>query len=384
MQIGLIISNDWELYGDGSGDYFEIQHKPLKQLLHTVREHGAKLTVMAEVAQQWAHMRLTQQETWAREIVEAWECMLKETIRQQSDAQLHIHPQWLNAKYKNSQWHVDYDNWSIASLDPEIITTTLGKAKNYLENLLKPIDPHYECISFRAGSYCIQPSEMVIKSLLEVGFVCDTSVIKGKYHPPFYDYRNAFSHCIPWFASAKDIMHKSDGQNGLLEVPVCSQEFIETPFLKKTLPTRLYHMLCYGSDVSNLERKWFLENSRILNQRYPVKNRPFEYTFSAMDSKDKIKNIIPKFLPRRKSLQLDYDRLYPKLFLKILKNIYEDKDIASQYESSILPIVASGHTKNMHNCENLNWILNEIERHMKDKVVYMTLQEAVGYLRSKV
>jgi hypothetical protein len=64
--------------------------------------------------------------------------------------------------------------------------------------------------------------------------------------------------------------------------------------------------------------------------------------------------------------------------------IYEDRNIANQYKDSILPIVAFGHTKNMHNCENLNRILNEIESHMKNKMIYMTLHEATVCLRSKI
>ena len=58
MNLGLIITNDWEVFGDGSGDYFELQHKPLEALLKVVEEYGAKLTVMAEVGQQWAHQTL--------------------------------------------------------------------------------------------------------------------------------------------------------------------------------------------------------------------------------------------------------------------------------------------------------------------------------------
>src|SRR6266511_3161138 len=107
MRLGLVISNDWELFGDGSGEYFEIQHRPLEDLLKTIENHGAKLTVMAEVGQQWAHQRICEQETWAREVVEAWESVLKETIKKKFDVQLHLHPQWLNAEYKNSAWCVD-------------------------------------------------------------------------------------------------------------------------------------------------------------------------------------------------------------------------------------------------------------------------------------
>jgi len=77
MKLGLIISNDWELFGDGSGDYFEVQHRPLEALLQTVEDHGAKLTVMAEVAQQWAHQRISPHAPWAREVVEAWESILR-------------------------------------------------------------------------------------------------------------------------------------------------------------------------------------------------------------------------------------------------------------------------------------------------------------------
>ena len=32
VKLGLIISNDWELFGDGSGDYFKIQVKDQKPM----------------------------------------------------------------------------------------------------------------------------------------------------------------------------------------------------------------------------------------------------------------------------------------------------------------------------------------------------------------
>ena len=92
MKIGLVLSNDWELFGNGSGDYFEIQHHPLQQLLDVVEGHGAPLTVLAEIGQQWAHQRLGQQESWAHDIACAWESILQDTIRRGSDVQLHLHP----------------------------------------------------------------------------------------------------------------------------------------------------------------------------------------------------------------------------------------------------------------------------------------------------
>ena len=55
MKIGLVFTNDWELFGDGSGDYFEVQHNPLKDLLKVFDKYNAKLSIMAETFQQLKH-----------------------------------------------------------------------------------------------------------------------------------------------------------------------------------------------------------------------------------------------------------------------------------------------------------------------------------------
>src|SRR5262249_21791631 len=156
-------SNDWELYGDGSGDYYELQEASLKALLTALENHGAKLTVMAELGQQWAHLEIGEKESWAREIAQSWERTLAEVVKRGSDVQLHLHPQWLNAKHENGRWTLDLSRWSISSLDHQAIEAVLLKGKRYLESLLKGIDPDYECIAFRAGAYCIQPSNIVIR-----------------------------------------------------------------------------------------------------------------------------------------------------------------------------------------------------------------------------
>ena len=44
MKIGLVLTNDWELFGDGSGDYYELQYKPLEDLLKILKEYEAKIT----------------------------------------------------------------------------------------------------------------------------------------------------------------------------------------------------------------------------------------------------------------------------------------------------------------------------------------------------
>lgn len=197
MRLGLIFSNDWELFGDGSGDYWEIQHRRLRQLLDVAAGYGAPITVMAEVAQQWAHRRLAEQESWAGEIADDWEATLMDALRQGSDVQLHLHPQWLDARWSGGKWHLNFERWALSSLAGPEIAEALQGGKQYLESLLQPVRTAYGTVLFRAGAFCIEPAQQAIVALGKAGFLADTSVTKWLHDPRFYDYRGAPSHVLP-------------------------------------------------------------------------------------------------------------------------------------------------------------------------------------------
>lgn len=373
MKIGLILSNDWELFGDGSGNYFEIQHKPLEALLTTVENHGAKLTVMAEVGQQWAHQKICDRELWAGEVADSWESILKETIKRNSDVQLHLHPQWLNAKYGNNKWELDLKQWAISSLAPPEIEKVLREGKQYLDSLLQPVNPDYECIAFRAGAYCIQPSNIVIQKLLNVGMRCDTSVTKGMYNHSFFDYRDAYSNFLPWFVSQEDIKYKNQTNEGLLEIPIYSRAGFDFQVLTLISP-RLFYLIRFGVLISEQDKNWHVERRKVRDRRYPLSQRPF-----MSDRLTSIKWLLSKIIARS-SIQLDYDFLSPKVFAKFLQKAYE-QEISRDWRDQdiVIPIMASGHVKDMHNCDNIGRILSEISIRLKDKVVFWTLSDAIEY-----
>ncbi len=373
MKLGLIISNDWELFGDGSGDYFELQHRPLEALLQTVEDHGANLTVMAEVGQQWAHQQLAPHAPWAREIVEAWEAILKDTVARGSDVQLHLHPQWLQARYTQDAWHVDYDQWAIGDLDPVSIETHLRDGKAYLERLLQPIHPDYECIAFRAGAYCIEPSQHVIASLNKLGFLCDSSVTKGLYHPQYYDYRDAHAQLIPWFVIPAGVKYRNDCDEGLLEIPIYAHESIDSPLLRKFVSPSFFYRICFGVKLSQQDQQWLsLKNKRMV-QRYPVLQRNV-----VKNNITSLKWLLSKIFLKN-AIQLDYDSLPPKAFVKCLQNIFEHQSIPAKHEDVILPVMASGHVKEVPNFDNMHRILDEINTNMKDRVVFWNLRDAIRY-----
>ena len=137
MKIALVMTNDWELFGDGSGDYFSLQHQPLLNLLEMLKEYNAKITIMAEVCQQFAFNQLANDHEFAKNISKSWESILKKVISYKSDVQLHIHPQWLGFKYHNDSFHLNMNNWSLADHSLDTINTLITTGKEYLEFTLQ-------------------------------------------------------------------------------------------------------------------------------------------------------------------------------------------------------------------------------------------------------
>lgn len=390
MKIGLILSNDWELFGDGSGDYFDIQHRPLEEMLCVAEDHGARLTVMAEVGQQWAHQQLSADHAWAGKIAESWESILKDVVRQGSDVQLHYHPQWSRHKYIAGRWQLDVDKWALTSLSPDEIRGVFRKGKYYLDQLLKPVRDDYECIAFRAGAYCIQPSKVVIRELLDAGMICDTSVTHGFHNPPFYDFRNANSNCFPWITGEDDVCVADEQLQGVLEIPVCSATTIDSAVVRRAMGERHFGRYFLGVNASKNDFEWLKDREKILQLRYPIKNRPSAIRNRVTDSLrgsmvDSVRWAAGKVMGRR-DVQLDYDNLSPSMFVKCIEKAVESVENSGLKgeDALIVPVMASGHVKTMHNCENFRRILSAVEEVFGDRLIYWTLREAARYWNGRL
>jgi len=181
----LLLTLDYELYGDGSGDVFKHIVEPTNKILEIVHRYNAKLTFFFEVVEYWKL-----KEEWERgnrmgyqdNPVVAMEEQIKEAYRQGHDVQLHIHPQWVDAEYRDGMWHLNLGEWGLGGYVREgeySLVNLLQKGKQTLEDLITPIDPEYRCIAIRAGGYNIQPSEEIVTSMMSVGLKIDTSIYPG-------------------------------------------------------------------------------------------------------------------------------------------------------------------------------------------------------------
>lgn len=360
MKLGLVLTNDWELFGDGSGDYYQIQHNRTLDMLEVLDKYNAKMTFFAEVMQQLTFLNSGIEKY--QKIANDWESILRSAYKSGHGVELHIHPQWMNSKYIDDRWVLD-DKWSIGKLDKAHTKELILNGKKYLESTL---GNNYKVRSYRAGAYYIQPSKDIISVLNEVGIDADSSVTKGLYQLDEYDYWDAESNIYSWNVSDENIMVK--GENNLIEIPIYSIMHFNSEILKKILP-KIGYKISYGKSPSQEEINWSKKRDKIKAELYPRNNRPYK--------KDK-KNInwLINNTYRYKYTQLDYDYLPASIFYKLLKDILKNYNDNKE----ILPVIASGHIKDAHTNFNLEQICKYVQS--DPDIELLTISEAIDIIKS--
>jgi hypothetical protein len=220
--IYLALTHDWELRGDGSGDIEQIQFAPLRRLLEIYAKFGARTTILPDVMQQLAFRRGESAHPELKPLANSWDRRLRDAFLQQHDIQLHLHPQWLNAKYEDGRWQLNGD-WSILNYERDAAYAMLSSGKQYLETLLRPIDSSYHCLAFRAGALAAAPSAHLFKSLASLGIELDVSIAGGVFvnnHDLQLDYRNCEETFLPFHPVMEDARRVSRNREEIVCVPL--------------------------------------------------------------------------------------------------------------------------------------------------------------------
>jgi hypothetical protein len=124
------------------------------------------------------------------------------------------------------------DHFQLGRLSPdpdecyELILQTFHNCINYLETLLKPVDPSYHCIAFRAGGYGLHPRlSLIIRAMKKTGLVIDSSIVPGLFSMNAIDkidFRNTPPEFNYWLAEADTIQMAEEG-SGVFEIPIASK-----------------------------------------------------------------------------------------------------------------------------------------------------------------
>lgn len=220
----LIFTLDYEIHGNGEGCPLELMVEPTDRLLTLLDEYGAKLTIMADVAEilrfkEWFE-QTGRDEFHYRAILD----QLRRAIREGHDVQLHIHSSYFNAERRDGHWAQDWSEYDFASLPRDRMNEMVSRAKAFLESALRPVDSSYRCSVFRAANWAVSPSKDVVPVLVKNGIQIDTSVFKfgrrrGRVN---FDYHSAPHALLPWRADPDEIC-RVNNESALWEFPIYTE-----------------------------------------------------------------------------------------------------------------------------------------------------------------
>jgi len=121
------------------------------------------------------------------------------------EVQLHIHSQWVNAKIENEEILVT-KKWNIGQLEKKDQIDLFNKSLDCLASIIKKSKKRNDLISFKAGSWGLQPFDILYKEFSKRGIKLVLGPIKGLKVPALnLDYSEMESGIVPYFCDENDI-----------------------------------------------------------------------------------------------------------------------------------------------------------------------------------
>ena len=172
--MNILLTFDYELFfGDSSGSVEKCMLQPTEDLLAIARGNEVVYTFFVDVGYLIASKKYPELDA-EREHIEA---QIQLMVKEGHSVQLHVHPHWEKAEWKEGQWHSNTSgNYKLSDFSEEEAHSIIEKYKQVLELITgKTI------FAFRAGGWCIQPFSHIQNAFRASGLSVDSSVIPGGF-----------------------------------------------------------------------------------------------------------------------------------------------------------------------------------------------------------
>ena len=366
--IHLILSLDYEIFGNGSGDVWRDMIEPTERLLSLCNRYGAKMSIMLEVGEYWAMQEAERNGSLRLDYSPSLEIkrQIQNAVKDGHDVQLHLHPWWIDATFENNKWRLHPEYMKITDLpnglgsetDLHSVIGTLWKGKKTLESMLRPVRDDYECLVYRAAMFWGQPSRELIEGLKKAGLVADSSVVRGLHEtkPVLTDYRDAPSTAGYWWTNADDIAQAGPTGKHIIEFPVYSTM---KPYINNLKWTKLSVSLKRRSlERANKNGFGMMEARR--------STEPMSHTLC------KLGTLHP--------LKYDFCKLSARDMIRGLNRVIKfDSENENDFGT---PLVMLGHSKDFWNDRNLELFLCYVRKQCGGRACFAALGELTkGILR---
>jgi len=150
--LNIIITVDYEIFGNGTGDFKEHVIKPMDRILDICNEHSVSISIMFEVMEYIAVKKYDDQlrEDLGYSPKEKMEEQINRAYSNGHDIQLHIHPQFRNMKYNGKKFVLDENLTPYLELESSEVENILKKGKKTLESVIE--DDDYTCKALRLSN----------------------------------------------------------------------------------------------------------------------------------------------------------------------------------------------------------------------------------------
>lgn len=362
--IYLVFVDDWELSGNGSGDARALQFKPMRELIGLYKEFGISGSFNAEVMQQLSFRDNSSRHSLLKELADGWDEHVIDAYREGHDIQLHIHPQWRNSEYADGKWKLTSD-WSILNYEPGEAREMIFRGKDYLESLLRKIDPNYRCVSYRSGAWCIAPSPFMLNLLVEAGIVFDMSIVAGvRYNTRHInlDYSKCEEDFLPYYPVMTDARKVSNKIEPIISVPTnCFYASRRQVFQQHLMKVRA-KVSASGSKINEARSaaaygsEWEQSGNSKLQKIYEKGITPY------LKGKHYISDLA----------QLDYS-----LMTEMLDAIRRRVRASGLGE---VPVILENHTKDVGDFSNIKRFLNDVAK--APDIKFLTLTELASKFKA--
>ncbi len=215
----ILLEDDWEVMGNGLGNVAQLQYLPSLFLMKTLRRLGATMTFMVDVVHQLRYLQPDISDPNLKMQTRIWEENVLLMKEYGFDVQLHLHPQWHQAS-QNKDHFLLSNNWNIGSYPADQQSAIVSEGIDYLEQLVRKVDPSYKTIAFKGGSWGLQPSETLFASLAAKGVRVVMGVRNGLRLPKSgTDYSNTEERVMPYYADPADIRKVSRRREDIVVIP---------------------------------------------------------------------------------------------------------------------------------------------------------------------
>jgi len=337
----VVLSLDYEIFGNGTGDVRQHIIDPTERMARIADQYELPITVFVDMEEVLAFERHATelQQHCGYDPYSLVRRQVQELAGRGHDPQLHLHPQWHQAAFKDGRWQLDEAKATVDSLFESLEETSdyIASRKQALEAIAKTGNSTHRVSVYRAGAFSAQPGRKLIAALADNEFKIDSSVVRGMRYEDenvSLDYRNAPSGRPAWRVQTDVAVEDSAGS--LWEVPITSK------------PGRRINQLTPGRLKAKFSKNVPKEQQSRMVKQLGVGKNPFQ---------------VLRFLFQPIPLKFDFHNVAPAKLINWIRNVPKPS------QGALDVVVLIGHSKEHIDDAGFESLLHGLKNESEVKVV---------------